>query len=257
MNPGGVPEFKSVLELALDDILRLRKLDTAPHRMFRDLRWLFVLPLSPLLVGWISSGRLPNTSREWITEAIGGIVILVLVIGIKREHRDVLNLATKDTLTGLENRRAFEDGVAKECSRAKRFKTPLSLLYLDLDQFKLVNDRFGHSFGDQVLREFAQVLMKTGRAGVDRSFRLGGDEFAMLLPGCSVAQANRLVERISASCSSQGDHWSEGSLGVSAGAVELQDNESHEAFVIRADKAMYLEKNSLVFVKAPEYLQDD
>jgi diguanylate cyclase (GGDEF)-like protein len=225
--------------------------------MFRDLRWLFVLPLSPLFTGWISSGRLPNSGREWITEAIGGIVILALVIGIKREHKDVLNLATKDTLTNLENRRAFEDAVAKECSRARRFKSRLSLLYLDLDQFKLVNDRFGHSFGDQVLREFAQVLMNTGRAGVDRSFRLGGDEFAMLLPGCSVAQANLLVERISAACSTRGDHWREGSLGVSAGAVELAENESHEEFVVRADKAMYLEKNSLVFVRAPEYTDQE
>jgi diguanylate cyclase (GGDEF)-like protein len=220
--------------------------------MFRDLRWLFVLPLSPLLTGWISSGRLPNTTREWITEIIGGIVILLLVIGMKREHKDVLELATKDTLTGIENRRAFEDAVAKECSRAKRFKSPLSLLYLDLDEFKLINDRFGHSFGDQVLREFAQVLMTTGRAGVDRSFRLGGDEFAMLLPGCSVPQAEGLVKRILAACTAQGQHWTEGSLGVSAGAVELAEGESHEDFVIRADKAMYLEKNSLVFVKSPD-----
>jgi diguanylate cyclase (GGDEF)-like protein len=220
--------------------------------MFRDLRWLFILPFTPLLTGWISSGRLPNTGREWVTEAIGGIVILVLVVGIKREHKDVLELATKDTLTGLENRRAFEEAVAKECSRAKRFKSPLSLLYLDLDQFKLINDRFGHSFGDKVLREFAQVLMHTGRVGVDRSFRLGGDEFAMLLPGCSVPQAEGLVKRILLGCTAQGGHWTEGSLGVSAGAVELQEGESHEDFVIRADKAMYLEKNSLVFVKAPE-----
>jgi diguanylate cyclase (GGDEF)-like protein len=221
--------------------------------MFRDLRWLYVLPLSPLLTGWISSGRLPNTSREWVTEAIGGIVILFLVIGFKREHKDVLDLATKDTLTGLENRRAFEEAVAKECSRAKRFKNPLSLLYLDLDQFKLINDRYGHSFGDQVLREFSEVLKQAGRAGVDRSFRLGGDEFAMLLPGCSVPQAEGLVQRILLACSTQGKHWAEGSLGVSAGAVELQENESHEDFVIRADKAMYLEKHSLVFVKAPEH----
>lgn len=221
--------------------------------MFRDLRWLYILPLSPLVTGWVASGRLPNTSREWVTEAIGGIVILFLVIGFKREHKDVLDLATKDTLTGLENRRAFEDAVAKECSRAKRFKTPLSLLYLDLDQFKLINDRYGHSFGDQVLREFSEVLRQAGRAGVDRSFRLGGDEFAMLLPSCSVPQAEGLVQRILNACFARGKHWAEGSLGVSVGAVELQENEAHEDFVIRADKAMYLEKHSLVFIKPPEH----
>jgi diguanylate cyclase (GGDEF)-like protein len=225
--------------------------------MFRDLRWLFILPFSPLLTGWIASGQLPNTLREWITELIGGFVILFLVIGIKKEHKDVLNLATKDTLTGLENRRAFEDAVAKECSRAKRFKSPLSLLYLDLDEFKLINDRFGHSFGDEVLREFAQVLMKVGRKGIDRSFRLGGDEFAMLLPNCTVFQAEGLVKRILGACSEQGKHWTEGSLGFSAGAVELQDNETHDEFVIRADKAMYLEKNSIEFVKAQDLWVDD
>jgi diguanylate cyclase (GGDEF)-like protein len=224
--------------------------------MFRDLRWLFILPFSPLLTGWIASGQLPTTFREWITEAIGGVVILFLVIGIQREHKDVLDLATKDTLTGLENRRAFEDAVAKECSRAKRFKLPLSLLYLDLDQFKLINDRFGHTFGDHVLCEFAEVLMHTGRVGVDRSFRLGGDEFAMLLPGCTMVQAEGLVKRILAACTSRGEHWSEGPLGVSAGAVELKEGETHEEFVIRADKAMYLEKNSLVFVKATEFSDD-
>jgi diguanylate cyclase (GGDEF)-like protein len=220
--------------------------------MFRDLRWLFVLPFSPVLTGLIANGGLPESPREWITEIVGGLIILILVIGIKREHAEVLSLATRDALTGLENRRAFEEGVAKECSRARRFKLPLSLLYLDLDQFKLINDQFGHSHGDQVLCQFADVLRQVGRAGVDRSFRLGGDEFAILLPGCPVNQAEGLVSRIMQACVANGPPWTEGPLGVSAGAVELQENESSDDFVSRADKAMYLEKNSLIFVKATD-----
>jgi diguanylate cyclase (GGDEF)-like protein len=218
--------------------------------MFRDLRWLFILPFSPIITGVIASGGLPSSIREWVTAAISGFVILLLVVGINKEHKDVRALATNDMLTGLENRRAFEEAVAKECLRAKRTQTPLSLLYLDLDQFKSINDRFGHAFGDQVLKQFAQVLEQVGRVGIDRSFRLGGDEFVMLLPGCSKAQVEGLIRRICLGCTMQGAAWTEGSLGVSAGAAELLANETPQEFVARADKAMYLEKNSLVFVKA-------
>lgn len=104
--------------------------------------------------------------------------------------------AVTDPLTGLSNRRLFQETFEKELNRAKRYTQPLSLVSLDLHRFKEVNDQLGHPRGDDVLRAVASTLRKSLRTS-DAAFRIGGDEFALLLPQTDVAQALALSKRIS------------------------------------------------------------
>jgi len=112
-----------------------------------------------------------------------------------RLHRLVARQASTDGLTELANRREFEESLASEISRAERFGHSLALVLADLDNFKQVNDRFGHRAGDEVLRAFADILRETVR-DIDVAARYGGEEFAILLPQTDIAGAERLAERL-------------------------------------------------------------
>jgi diguanylate cyclase (GGDEF)-like protein len=112
-----------------------------------------------------------------------------------RLHRIVERQASTDGLTDLANRRHFEETLASEISRAERFGGSLALVLADLDDFKQVNDRYGHQAGDDVLREFAAVLRDTVR-DIDLAARYGGEEFAVLLPQTDLEGAERLAERV-------------------------------------------------------------
>ena len=204
--------------------------------------WVYFLVAVPFLTDLLETGRLPVSLREWVTEAAAGAVIAVLVRKVRKEYFAVLRLARSDPLTGLWNRRAFEETIEDECARARRSQQPLSLIYIDLDNFKQINDRAGHDAGDLVLQQLATAIRHVVRAGVDRGFRLGGDEFALLLPGSLAEQAEPVVTRIREHCARSAPVWVGGPLGITAGIVELEPQESASDFMRRADAAMYLRK---------------
>ena len=114
-----------------------------------------------------------------------------------RHHSTVQRQALVDTLTGLANRRLCEAALGKEIGRADRFGEPFSLVVGDIDDFKTVNDRYGHQTGDEVLKEFARALQGTVR-DIDLAGRWGGEEFVVGLPGTDLAGAARLAERVRA-----------------------------------------------------------
>ncbi|HXE07574.1 MAG TPA: GGDEF domain-containing protein, partial [Acidobacteriaceae bacterium] len=151
-----------------------------------------------------------------------------------------------DSLTGLHNRRAFEEMIQREVQLAARDNTPLTLLMMDLDHFKQLNDTWGHALGDRALRTFGGVLL-TVTGTRDAVARLGGEEFAILLPGRSARSALSLAERLRATV--EGLRLSEGEelvrFTVSVGLSSLQAGETgFEPMLRRADRALYKVKRS-------------
>ncbi len=160
------------------------------------------------------------------------------------ELKKLQSNASTDALTGLYNRRLFEEYCEKELNRARRYGQHLALAILDLHQFKEVNDRYGHMQGDQVLQIAATTLRKTLRAS-DFAFRYGGDEFALLLPQADPEQAATLCRRIrtayeAAVKSLKLDVPVSMDFGIS---VHPQDGEQKETLLKLADERLYHQKN--------------
>jgi len=152
-------------------------------------------------------------------------------------HRDIEVLARTDSLTGLWNRRHFEDTLEAEIERAQRYGTPLSLLALDADHFKRVNDELGHHAGDAVLRDIARLIGVRIRRS-DVLCRWGGEEFMVLVPGTGVRQAAVMAEKIRQGIAA---HVFDqvGPLTVSIGVGEVAPGEAADAWLRRVDAALY------------------
>ncbi len=164
----------------------------------------------------------------------------------KNLERRLSELATRDELTGLSNRRHFLEAGAREVERSRRNGSPLTFLMLDLDNFKDVNDRYGHPTGDAALRRFADTCAKTLRAA-DLFGRLGGEEFAILLPDTTEDGAEILAERLcrdvekTAFPSEEGAFPMTVSIGIASMAAPL---DSLNDLMHRADRALYESKRA-------------
>ena len=141
-----------------------------------------------------SSMRVP-----FINETLRLIVFILVVALVWRLKKALClqqKLARTDSLTGLSNRRAFVEFADLELKRAGRFGLPITLLCLDVDNFKFVNDHYGHHSGDRLLKEVARTIAGNIRA-IDLAARLGGDEFWVLFPGANEKNADKIVRKIS------------------------------------------------------------
>ncbi len=147
-------------------------------------------------------------------------------------------LATHDALTGVFNRRKLNELIGIELERAGRYGTALSLVLLDLDHFKRVNDTLGHEGGDRVLVAVAELL-RNGVRGVDGVARWGGEEFVVVLPQVDRSGAAELAERLRRAVR---DRRLAGDVTVSCGVAEHQPPETADDLFTRADRAMYLAK---------------
>jgi diguanylate cyclase (GGDEF)-like protein len=160
------------------------------------------------------------------------------------EARDRLRIeATHDALTDLLNRRAIMELLDREVERAHREQLDLSVVMLDLDHFKMVNDQLGHSAGDEVLRDSAALLRRLLRS-YDAIGRYGGEEFIVVLPGCDLETAQFVAERLRAALAAHTVAFDELSIPVTAsfGAAALQMRQDSCELVRRADSAMYRAK---------------
>jgi two-component system cell cycle response regulator len=148
--------------------------------------------------------------------------------------------AMTDALTGLLNRYGLQHILTREQSEARRYYRTLSCLLIDLDNFKTINDTYGHAIGDLVLQQIARVLAEAVR-GSDTVFRYGGEEFLVLLPETDLEGAIALGEKIRVAAASRpfGDGEHIFKLTLSVGASSLGDNESGNDMIARADMALY------------------
>jgi diguanylate cyclase (GGDEF)-like protein len=175
-----------------------------------------------LLIFWIVSALIRRTRRSIETEQA---------------------LARMDTLTGMGNGRYFHDVAEHELNNAKRYGRPLSILYMDLDNFKKVNDLFGHTEGDDALKTISGIFKAHIRKS-DIAVRMGGDEFVILLPNTDGEQAKPVITKITTRINEVAEkkHWP---VSVSAGVISILNADiSLDELITKADCLMYEVKNS-------------
>ncbi len=162
-----------------------------------------------------------------------------------RHLADLALASRRDPLTGLPNRRAFEEDLAREAARAGRTAAPLAVVVLDVDRFKGVNDVHGHAAGDAVLRAVALRVASAIRAG-DVLARIGGEEFGTLLPGADLTRAAEAAERMRATLAGTPVEAAGHVLAVTAsfGCAALAAGEAPDALVARADARLYEAKRA-------------
>ena len=210
-------------------------------------------PIGLCAVRYLEGGE---SSVAWLRDELGAnramyiyvlastlVVFAAFGFVLGRAADGLADLATTDELTGLGNRRYFEDRLRDEFARATRYKTALSLLILDVDALKDLNDRLGHRAGDRALRCAADAIRVCSRRS-DVSARWGGDEFALLAPSTAMGEAHALGERIRRLV--EGGQTSEGcTLSVGIATVLSEDPVRSEGHLLQeADQALYEAKQT-------------
>ncbi|NOY14160.1 MAG: GGDEF domain-containing protein, partial [Deltaproteobacteria bacterium] len=165
-----------------------------------------------------------------------------LVVQMDSMLHQVEQLAVTDTLTESFNRRKFDEVAVLEQQRVLRGKLPFSVIMLDIDRFKRVNDCYGHSVGDQVLKHLCDVVRRLIRTG-DMLIRWGGEEFLIILPATQLDEAGPLAERIRVAVKQE--HFpSVGQITVSLGVAQLRIEDSIDSLIQRVDQALYRAKQA-------------
>ncbi|BAE51334.1 GGDEF domain-containing protein [Paramagnetospirillum magneticum] len=253
--------FNSALVMAISAAIARELLwRTPPHRLamrlagwvyFANALFFLVRGLSigfdlEFMAGKMSYGMTVVASMWWLCVTISVTLCMVLMAS-ERLQADLNEQASRDPLTGALNRRAFASLGEREIVRARRTASPLSLLMIDMDHFKQINDCLGHGGGDEVLVLFATLAGRILRAE-DLFCRFGGEEFLALLPSSSLMEAMGVAERLRAAFSAEGAGLdSEGKLPfpmtLSVGIAALAADEDMEAAIRRADAALYRAKD--------------
>lgn len=252
--PGDFANHLSIAVILLG-VIAANTAMSSPHlRLFAldMLAPILILLVRPLIEG--------QSLYYMITGMAVCFVLLMVHVGIQIHHnlarmvklqaenqqliRQLENMATTDALTGVYNRRYFLLAAEQELQRCRRYQHPVSLLMIDVDHFKSINDNGGHAAGDQVLRRLAAVLVGELRRS-DMIGRLGGEEFALLLPETNLAMASLIAERIRSRVAAArfGQQGQELQITLSLGLAEAGGEiTSLQALMERADKRMYRAK---------------
>lgn len=183
---------------------------------------------------------LENTEINLINESL-----LILAESLRRgiEYEELFESARKDVLTGLANRRVFDERINGFMAAARRYQRPLTMASLDLDFFKLVNDNHGHQKGDAVLRQVANVFRQAIRS-TDMLVRMGGDEFLLVMDDTDLQSGKILADRLCGAVTEMNIEAGKNSiLGVSIGMTEWKKEESLDEWMERVDDILYSAKS--------------
>ena len=215
-----------------------------PAKRAARLALLYLLTLFPVaLLGLMRNPFQPvhwNALTQFFGANLAYVGLLYLLVRLKEGYMEAQLDAYTDFLTGLRNRRYLELILERELFRLQRYGRPLSLVLLDLDGFKAVNDLHGHEVGDRVLQALAQRIEAHLRRS-DRAVRLGGEEFALLLPETPLPQALRLAERLRRAVEAMAVP-PVARITASFGVAEARPTDTPLTLLRRADEAMYRAK---------------
>jgi diguanylate cyclase (GGDEF)-like protein len=211
--------------------------------------------LTPVVLGAIFIRTRWNLGHPHLVMAlsvVSDIVLLVVLIWlfaamiqrVETERALMQRQADTDKLTGIYNRRHFETSLELEIQRARRYRGPLALLMIDVDNFKLLNDRHGHLVGDRMLYRLARECESCLRTS-DVFCRYGGDEFVIIAPETSAQAATTMSRRMRQNIDALGTDQSLGALGISIGIAVWDDNfKTNDDFIAAADSALYQAKSA-------------
>ncbi|MHC4344990.1 MAG: GGDEF domain-containing protein, partial [Planctomycetota bacterium] len=176
---------------------------------------------------------------ELFSQLIGGS------IGNIKLFEKMQRQATTDGLTGLVNHKRIYEVLEKELWRCRRYGGPLSLIMVDVDNLKMINDTYGHRAGDKVIKKIANKIRECIRQ-IDTAGRYGGDEFAVILPSTALADAVVVAERMVSAVANSPVTWSDGhiALSISVGLGEYDGQTSPEDITSRSDEALYSAKQA-------------
>jgi diguanylate cyclase (GGDEF)-like protein len=206
----------------------------------------FVMAVSLVILDSIGYTTIAYSTDE-MRQALTAYVIIMLLAyifeeALLRSYNEVSRLAVTDQLTGLSNRYYIFSRLEEEIERAKRFDKNLCVILFDIDNFKQINDRYGHDVGDMVLSEFSRIL-KNNTRNVDTVGRLGGEEFIVICPGTDIVGGKITAEKIRMAAETA--YMPEiGKITVSAGVAEFTGTENVAELVKNADVALYRAKKS-------------
>ena len=164
---------------------------------------------------------------------------------LRSRMEETQQLAYRDVLTGIPNRQAYEERIAEEITRCRRYGSILCMIVWDVDKFKIVNDTYGHAAGDRVLQVISETLNNKTR-GTDFLARFGGEEFVMLLPETDIKATQSVAEKLRVTISETAFHFRDSQVPVtiSGGIAELLKDETANSLFERADKALYAAKEN-------------
>jgi diguanylate cyclase (GGDEF)-like protein len=200
---------------------------------------LAIIALVPALVPRLDGIILTTVFVTLIATAVFAYAFAFL----SRGQRDqLLQLARKDPLTGAGNRRALDEKLLEVCAAQARSNTPSSMVLIDIDNFKEINDEFGHAIGDQILVRLTEIIELRIRI-TDSLYRIGGEEFIVVIEGQAKDKARRMAEQLRTLVEAN-ELAPEGSVTISLGVAELAVGESPANWMRRADLALYESKRS-------------
>jgi diguanylate cyclase (GGDEF)-like protein len=190
----------------------------------------------------------PDTNNVWTRLTIMGLIIGLSaysrkhIVELEQMKVKLEGLAATDTLTQAYNRAKYEEIIAIEMERARRFDHPLSMLMFDIDGFKKINDTFGHAVGDYVLKNIADIVRRHSRK-INHLIRWGGDEFIIVPIETNLEGAGVLSERLRNAIESFGFDKA-GKITVSFGAAQFENDDTEDTFLKRVDDALYKAKTN-------------
>jgi diguanylate cyclase (GGDEF)-like protein len=215
-----------------------------PRRALAHLATMLGALALPLLYEGSSTEALNDMGAEALILVTIGVLLTAYQAGVRRQRAGLeagvevaRRLASVDPLTGLGNRRAFDEVLTVEIARALRERLPLSVGLVDIDMLKRINERYGHLEGDRVLREVARAMERSVR-GSDRCFRWGGDEFVVVMPETDSAGADQVLDRMANNVSAVCEARDGRSIVLTWGAAELEPGASAEDVLAAADMAL-------------------